>query len=60
MYLLVVADETGSVVQCNVLSGDEPFVTAGVALKRWRYEPKVIDGKVVRWKALVHLTFKLR
>lgn len=50
----------GSVRDVKVMSGDKKLAPAAVAaVKQWRFEPAVIDGKLVESKQDVRLTFRL-
>lgn len=50
----------GSVRDVKVMSGDKKLAPAAVAaVKQWRFEPAVVDGKLVESKQDVRLTFRL-
>jgi protein TonB len=56
----VVIGKDGKVHNVKVLSGPKLLVEAAVdAVKLWRYEPAVVDGKLVESRQYVQLTFKL-
>lgn len=43
-----------------VASTDRAFERAALnAVRRWRYEPRIEDGRPVDWRTQVHITFKL-
>ncbi len=52
----------GAVTNVSVVSADPPEVfdrAAIEAVRRWRYEPKFVDGQPVESPSQVHLQFKL-
>jgi TonB family protein len=58
--LEVTIETSGSVENVKVLSGNPALTgTAVNALKHWRFEPVLSDGKPVRAVAAISFTFKL-
>ena len=58
--LEVVVAENGTVDKVNIVSGN-PVLTrpASEALKRWKFQPVMVDGKAVKAIAPVSITFKM-
>ncbi|HSP79871.1 MAG TPA: TonB family protein [Myxococcaceae bacterium] len=61
VILKIVVEEDGSVSNVKVMRGDEPFVSAALAVvKRWRYEPALLDGQPLRVFRIVKVPFRLK
>ena len=56
----VVVDQEGNVVEAKGISGPEVLRSAAVdAAKRWKFKPKVVDGKNVRVSGYINFNFTL-
>ena len=61
VVIAIVVDHSGHVTSATLLSGPEIFAAPGIAaVQRWRYEPIVVNGVPIRWKAKISLHFRLR
>lgn len=59
--LKIIVDLDGTVESVHVVKSQPPFDEPAVAaVKRWRYEPVVIDGSPRRWQGTITLNFTLR
>lgn len=60
VLLEVVVGRDGSVVEANVVSG-HPLLTdaALAAVKQWKFEPYLIDGRAVETQTKIRVTFSL-
>lgn len=61
VQIQIVVDESGRVKEATIVKGhsmfDEPALQT---VKRWSYEPILIDGEPIVWKSKVNLLFQLR
>jgi len=56
----LIIDETGKVAEARVLHGPEPFAKAALeATRQWEFKPTKVDGKPVRVRETVPITFSL-
>ncbi len=56
----VVVGKDGKVHSVKVLSGPKALEDAAAdAVKLWRYEPALVDGKLAESRQYIQLTFKL-
>ncbi|MDP1823748.1 MAG: energy transducer TonB [Archangium sp.] len=61
VVLKVVVETDGSVGRVQVLKGEEPFVSAALAVvKTWKYEPATLEGVPLAVFKIVNVTFSLR
>lgn len=61
VVLKVVVELDGSVGRVQVLKGEEPFVSAALAVvKSWKYEPATLEGVPLSVFKIVNITFSLR
>lgn len=59
--LQVVVQKDGSVTVQNVVEGDPILSPAAVeAVRQWRYEPALLDGKPIDMETTIEVTFTLR
>jgi protein TonB len=60
VLLDVVVGVDGSVVECNVVSGHPLLNDAALAaVRQWKFEPYVIDGRAVETQTKIRVTFSL-
>jgi protein TonB len=58
--LLATISKTGDISDVQVLSGDRQLAAAAVdAVKRWKYQPYLLNGEPVEIQTQVTMTFKL-
>src|SRR5438445_788476 len=58
VMLEIVVDTAGQVVSARVVKLQYPFDAAAlVAVKKWRYQPVIVDGRAVFWKGVVQMQF---
>ena len=56
----LIIDEKGKVAEARVLHGPEPFAAAALkAAREWEFEPSVVDGKPIRVRYTLPITFAL-
>jgi TonB family protein len=56
----LIIDEQGKVAEARVLHGPEPFAKAALeAARQWEYKPTLLNGKPVRVRETVPITFSL-
>jgi len=61
VYLKIVINEDGSVGDIEVKKGDEPFVSAAIAVvKAWKYSPALVDGKPTAVYRIIKVPFRLK
>jgi protein TonB len=61
VILRVLIDERGQVVDIQVVQGDEPFLGAALeAVRGYRYEPAMLDGRPAAVHRLIRVPFRLR
>ena len=61
VVLRVVVFADGTVGKVEVISGEEPFVTAATqAVKSWRYQPARLKGQPIAVYRLIRIPFELR
>jgi protein TonB len=61
VILKVVIRADGSVVEVQVMRGEEPFSSAAVAaVKQWKYEPARFKGQPITVYQVIKIPFKLR
>lgn len=61
VVLKIVVESDGRVGRIQVLKGEEPFVSAALAVVRtWTYEPATLDGTPITVFKIVNITFSLR
>jgi len=61
VVLKLVVELDGSVGRIQVLKGEEPFVSAALAVvKSWRYQPATLEGTPLAVFKIVNITFSLR
>ncbi|HKE13622.1 MAG TPA: energy transducer TonB [Kofleriaceae bacterium] len=61
VILRVLIDEQGRVKHVDVVQGEEPFLGAALdAVKNYRYEPALLDGRPAAVHRLLRLPFRLR
>jgi protein TonB len=61
VVLKIVVELDGHVGRIQVLKGEEPFVSAALAVvKTWTYEPATLDGAPLAVFKIVNITFSLR
>lgn len=61
VVLKIVVELDGSVGRVQVLKGEEPFVSAALAVvKTWKYEPATLEGAPLAVFKIVNITFSLR
>jgi periplasmic protein TonB len=61
VVLKVRISATGEVVSVEVISGEEPFVSAAIAaVKAWHFTPATLDGKPVAVVRKVNIPFRIR
>lgn len=61
VVLKLVVELDGSVGRVQVLKGEEPFVSAALAVvKTWKYEPATLEGAPLAVFKIVNITFSLR
>jgi TonB family protein len=59
--LQVVVQKDGSVTVQNVVEGDPILSPAAIeAVKQWRYEPTLLDGKPIDMETTIEVTFTLK
>jgi TonB family protein len=60
VVLELIIDEQGKVAEARVLHGPEPFAKAALeAARQWEYKPTLLNGKPVRVRETVPITFSL-
>ncbi len=60
VVLKVVITTEGRVTDIKVVSGEEPFLAAAIAMvKTWRYEPARLDGRSIEAARLIRIPFRL-
>jgi protein TonB len=58
--LKIIISKTGTVDDVRVVSGDAMLQQAAIdAVKQWRYQPYVLDGKPVEVETMVNVAFTL-
>jgi protein TonB len=61
VVLRFIVTESGVVVGVEVVSGDEPFIGAAIAVVRqWRYQPARVDGRATAAYHRVRIPFRLK
>ncbi len=61
VVLRFVVTTDGRVSKIQVVSGDEPFVSAAIAVvQRWRYQPATVDGRAEPVYHRVRIPFRLK
>ncbi len=61
VILKIVIQKDGSVGKINVMRGEEPFLSAALAvIKTWRYSPATMEGKAISTYKVVKIPFRLR
>ena len=61
VVLKIVVELDGHVGRVQVLKGEEPFVSAALAVvKSWKYEPATLEGAPLAVFKIVNITFSLR
>lgn len=61
VVLKIVVELDGHVGRVQVLKGEEPFVSAALAVvKSWKYEPATLEGAPFAVFKIVNITFSLR
>ena len=61
VVLKIVVESDGKVGRIQVLKGEEPFVSAALAVVRtWTYEPATLEGTPITVFKIVNITFSLR
>ena len=61
VVLKIVVESDGTVGRVTVLKGEEPFVSAALAVVRtWTYEPATLEGNPISVFKIVNITFALR
>lgn len=61
VVLKIVVEADGQVGRVQVLKGEEPFVSAALAVVRtWTYEPATLEGVPITVFKIVNITFSLR
>ena len=61
VVLKIVVELDGTVGRVQVLKGEEPFVSAALAVvKTWKYEPATLEGAPLAVFKIVNITFSLR
>lgn len=61
VVLKIVVELDGHVGRVQVLKGEEPFVSAALAVvKTWKYEPATLEGAPLAVFKIVNITFSLR
>ncbi len=61
VVLKIVVELDGTVGRVQVLKGEEPFVSAALAVvKTWKYEPATLEGSPLAVFKIVNITFSLR
>ena len=61
VVLKIVVELDGHVGRVQVLKGEEPFVSAALAVvKTWKYEPATLEGVPLAVFKIVNITFSLR
>jgi protein TonB len=61
VVLKIVVEVDGHVGRVQVLKGEEPFVSAALAVvKTWKYEPATLEGAPLAVFKIVNITFSLR
>jgi protein TonB len=60
VVLKVIIRADGTVVDVQVMRGEEPFVSAAVAaVKKWRYKPARVQGQAITVYRIIQIPFKL-
>lgn len=61
VILKVVVEADGSVGAIKVMKGDEPFVASALrAVKSWRYQPAVVEGRPAAVYRIVKIPFRIK
>lgn len=61
VVLKIVVEADGRVGRIQVIKGEEPFVSAALAVVRtWTYEPATLEGAPITVFKIVNITFSLR
>lgn len=61
VQIQIVVDESGRVKEATILKGQSMFDEPAMrTVKRWSYEPILIDGEPIVWTSKVNLHFQLR
>jgi len=61
VFLKIVVKEDGTVGDIEVKKGEEPFVSAAVAVvKDWKYSPALVDGKPTAVYRVIKVPFRLK
>ncbi|HUH02482.1 MAG TPA: energy transducer TonB, partial [Kofleriaceae bacterium] len=61
VVLRFIVTETGEVAGIEVVSGEEPFVAAAIAVvKQWRYQAAKVDGRAEAAYHRVRIPFRLK
>lgn len=61
VVLKIVVELDGHVGRVQVLKGEEPFLSAALAVVRsWKYEPATLEGSPIAVFKIVNITFSLR
>lgn len=61
VVLRFIVTETGEVAGIEVISGEEPFITAAISVvKRWRYQAATVDGRAEAAYHRVRIPFRLK
>ena len=56
----LILDESGKVAEARALHGPEPFASAALkAAREWEFQPSLVDGKPVRLRYTLPITFSL-
>jgi TonB family protein len=61
VILKLTLSDTGAVIDVRVLRGEEPFVSAALAVVRtWRHRPATLAGRAVKTTRIVRVPFRIR
>ncbi|MCP3097863.1 TonB family protein [Myxococcus sp. K15C18031901] len=61
VVLKLVVTERGEVREVTVMRGEEPFASAALrAVRTWRYQPAMLDGRPISVYRVVKVPFRLR
>ena len=59
--MIIVVNATGHVVSAAAVAGDEVFVASALdSVRKWRYQPVLVNGEPIAWRSKIKLTFKLK
>ena len=61
MIVEIIVDVTGNVSSAKIVKSQPPFDDPALnTVKKWRYQPVIVNGQPIVWKSKVSLRFQLR